>query len=143
MWHIHEWTKWEEEAHNDRVWVHDKRIARHCVRCGESENKVIRIDCTHFRRYGKYCPACLDIINGNRKLAGVAEMVYNRENSKILNMAGRKPNIRMIRNVQRYRAQGLSFRAIAKKTKNDVHRIYDWAKYPLEKAEKRYKEARA
>lgn len=137
------WSEWIEEIHNNQVWVHDKRLYRYCTKCGKSESKVIRIDCTHFRRTGKYCSSCLSIINENRKLDNVPILEYNEVNRNIMNMAGRKPNIRMIRNTQKYREQGMTYREIAKKTRRGLKIVHFWANYPIDKAEKRLSIKRA
>lgn len=137
MWHKHRWSEWEEDGHNNQVWVHDKRIYRYCSKCGKAENKVIKIDCTQFRRTGRYCESCLEIINENRGLAGVGILVYNEENLKLLSMPGRKPNYKAIKRTHELRALGYSFRKIALLEKCNVKTVFMRAKYPLDKAKKR------
>lgn len=140
---FHQWSDWKEAEHNKQTWIHDKRVGCFCIRCGKTQEKILRIDCTNFRRFGIYCESCRKIVSENKRLASVHEMVYSEENIKAYSMAGRKPKIRMIRNVQKYRAKGMSFRAIAKKTRKHVAQIYYWSNYPLNEALKRYPRAKA
>ena len=143
MWCMHKWGGWIEEEHNKKVWVHDKRVYRYCAKCGEAESKVIRIDCTSFRRTGKYCRNCLVIINENRTLANVHILEYNGINLNTTTMAGRKPNIEMIKKVQGSRSKGVTYRDIQKITGHTLRILHFWSHYPLDKAEKRIHGVRA
>jgi len=62
MWHVHKWGEWTEDNLNKQSYWHVKGISRYCITCGEIENAILRVECCHFKRQGRYCDWCREAI---------------------------------------------------------------------------------
>jgi hypothetical protein len=82
LFHRHSWSKWGESCLNHYVGHHCKTIVRYCDECGESESRVMALDCTRHRKIGKWCDYCATIIELNPSLAILVALVYPTDMSK-------------------------------------------------------------
>jgi hypothetical protein len=138
----HEWSDWEKHYMNDRVWVHVKTMYRHCNKCGESERKIVDIDCTQFRRGRGWCGTCESTIKNHPQLAKIPYFSY----TYVMKPKGRLPKIEDVKLVKLFRSlkEPLTMREIVqfyhKRGRKEVNlkTVWNWANYDdqrLEEAE--------
>ena len=129
FFHLHKWSEWDAHYMNKRVSVHDKTLYRFCRTCGDTEYKIIELDCTKHRRTGKWCGMCALTIERNKDIAFFNSLRYYESMKGI---TGRKPNYEMIEKVKALREQGMSYREIHKKLNRRLQSVYIWANYDVE-----------
>lgn len=132
MFHTHKWSEWQESPLNKNVWAHEKDIYRFCSECGERENKILTIDCTQFKRTGKWCIHCAPIAEEiERGLDKTAYQCYHENMEKRQNKLGLKyqePLTNRNQNIYKLVTEkGMSYQAIGGKygiTRARAYQIY-------------------
>lgn len=138
--HTHEWSEWEPSLFNRRVWSHVKTASRYCRKCGESESKVITVECSQQRRMGKWCERCNNVVKSLNM-----EYIQQKETAmpKTRGIMGRPPKIERILYIKSLFARGMTYTQVQKESgifnKKTLFRLNH---YPQERLEKQIKIAK-
>lgn len=135
--HTHRWSGWIDSPINRNVWAHEKTAYRLCEECGYSERRILDIDCTSYKRTGKWCDRCAHILERNAIPEYIMSTMTSIPTKKKRPEAGRPPRVELITEVKRRLAIGQSPARIKKelsiKNYKTIARI---RRYPDERLEK-------
>lgn len=135
----HAFSEWQESHMNKYHWAHEKIASRFCLKCGKGETAIITVDCTQFRRSGKWCSRCEDIVK-NTGMVYILPVTKDYSNMPATTkpvsrgILGQPANVDRILQVKELFSQGKKYREIVEITGiTSLKTIFKYKKYPLER----------